>query len=80
MVAHIETFNIKDLCTTLVKLTTEEPDAGKPLVRVCGGAGRQRTALPGKPRHSPELMFTREFHTSMSFKKVMKFSTQIMHS
>jgi hypothetical protein len=25
----------------------EEPDAGKLLVRVCGGAGRQRTALPG---------------------------------
>lgn len=43
-----ETFNIKVLCTNLVKLTTEEPDAGKPLVRVCGGAGRQRTALPGK--------------------------------
>ena len=31
-----------------MKLTTEEPDAGKPLVRVCGGAGRQRTALPGR--------------------------------
>jgi hypothetical protein len=25
----------------------EEPYAGKLLVRVCGGAGRQRTALPG---------------------------------
>lgn len=48
MAIHIEIFNIKDLCTTLVNLTTEEPDAGKPLVRVCGGAGRQQTALPGE--------------------------------
>ena len=32
----------------LAKLIIEEPDAGKLLVRICGGAGRQQTALPGK--------------------------------
>lgn len=48
-------------------LTIEEPDAGNPLVRVCGGAGRQRTALPGNLicdfSQTSMINFHREFHT-----------------
>ena len=43
-----ETFNLSLLCFHLANLIIEEPDAGQPLVRDCGGAGRQRSALPGR--------------------------------
>jgi len=49
MVPSCQTLYSTLFCSFIANLITEEPDAGKLLVRICGGAVRQRAALPGKP-------------------------------
>jgi hypothetical protein len=50
---------VTTLDSTGAKLSFEEPYAGNPLVRVCGGAGGQPPALPGRCRQDASSMLDR---------------------